>query len=109
MIIALKLDRITRSTRDWETLMDYLEKYNINHEIEDSIKELLSDIFEYDSVVNEFFLPVLQNKIDNYFNKIANDTKHDLACEIVIELALGMVIEKVILPMTVSHSFPIIL
>lgn len=66
--------------------MDYLEKYNINHEIEDSIKELLSDIFEYDSVVNEFFLPVLQNKIDNYFNKISNDTKHDLACEIVIEL-----------------------
>ena len=35
------------------------------HEIEDSIKELLSDIFEYDSVVNEFFLPVLQNKINN--------------------------------------------
>ena len=29
-VIALKLDRITRSTRDWETLMDYLEKYNIN-------------------------------------------------------------------------------
>ena len=35
------------------------------HEIEDSVKELLSDIFEYDSVVNEFFLPVLQNKIHN--------------------------------------------
>ncbi len=35
------------------------------HEIENSIKELLSDIFEYDSVVNEFFLPVLQNKIHN--------------------------------------------
>ena len=35
------------------------------HEIEDSIKDLLSDIFEYDSVVNEFFLPVLQNKIHN--------------------------------------------
>ena len=35
------------------------------HEIEDSIKELLSDIFKYDSVVNEFFLPVLQNKIHN--------------------------------------------
>ena len=35
------------------------------HEIEDSIKELLSDIFEYDSVVNEFLLPVLQNKIHN--------------------------------------------
>jgi len=25
-------------------------------------------------------------KIDNYFNKIANDTKHDLVCEIIIEL-----------------------
>ena len=35
------------------------------HEIENSIKEMLSDIFEYDSVVNEFFLPVLQNKIHN--------------------------------------------
>lgn len=35
------------------------------HEIENSIKEILSDIFEYDSVVNEFFLPVLQNKIHN--------------------------------------------
>ena len=41
-------------------------KNNIKeHEIEDSIKELLSDIFEYDSIVNEFFLPVLQNKIHN--------------------------------------------
>lgn len=25
-------------------------------------------------------------KIDNYFNKISNDDKHDLACEIIIEL-----------------------
>mgnify|MGYP004531630847 FL=1 len=44
------------------------------HEIEDSIKELLSDIFEYDSVVNEFFLPVLQNKI--------HDPKEDFEKEI---------------------------
>ena len=42
-------------------------KNNIREkEIEDSIKEILSDIFEYDSVVNEFFLPVLQNKIHNH-------------------------------------------
>ena len=41
MIIALKLDRITRSTRDWETLMDYLEKYNINiaYGIDSKLKE----------------------------------------------------------------------
>ena len=25
-------------------------------------------------------------KIDNYFNKISNDDKHDLACEIIVEL-----------------------
>lgn len=34
-------------------------------EIEESIKELLGDIFEYDSVVNNFFLPLLKNKLEN--------------------------------------------
>ena len=29
MIVALKLDRITRSIKDWETLMDYSDKYNV--------------------------------------------------------------------------------
>ncbi len=33
--------------------------------IEESIKELLGDIFEYDSVVNEFFLPMIKSKISN--------------------------------------------
>lgn len=33
--------------------------------IEDSVKVLLSDILEYDNVVNEFFLPVLKSKLDN--------------------------------------------
>ena len=26
---------------------------------------ILNDVFEYDSVVNEFFLPVLKNKLEN--------------------------------------------
>ena len=34
-------------------------------DIEESIKHILSDILEYDNVVNEFFLPMLKNKIDN--------------------------------------------
>ena len=38
--------------------------------------ELLGDIFEYDSVVNEFFLPVLKNKLENpkddYKKKLRN-------------------------------------
>jgi len=29
MIVALKLDRITRSIKDWETLMDYSDTYNV--------------------------------------------------------------------------------
>ncbi len=33
--------------------------------IEESIKELLGDIFEYDSVVNEFFLLMIKSKISN--------------------------------------------
>ena len=33
--------------------------------IEDLVKVLLSDILEYDNVVNEFFLPVLKSKLDN--------------------------------------------
>lgn len=41
-------------------------KKNIKEDdIEDSIIHLLNDIFEYDAVVNEFFLPVLKNKIHN--------------------------------------------
>lgn len=33
--------------------------------IEESLKHLLNDILEYDLVVNEFFLPVLKNKVSN--------------------------------------------
>lgn len=41
-------------------------KNNIKEtDIEESIKHILSDILEYDNVVNEFFLPMLKNKIDN--------------------------------------------
>src|SRR5574344_770316 len=46
-------------------------KNNIKEEaIEESVKHLLSDILEYDNVVNEFFLPLLKNKF--------NDSKDEL-------------------------------
>ena len=52
-------------------------KNNIKEEvIEESIKNTLSDILEYDNVVNEFFLPMLKSKIennkDNYEKEIKN-------------------------------------
>ena len=41
-------------------------KNNIKEtDIEESIKHILSDILEYDNVVNEFFLPMLKNKLNN--------------------------------------------
>ena len=41
-------------------------KNNIKEtDIEEFIKHILSDILEYDNVVNEFFLPMLKNKLDN--------------------------------------------
>ena len=41
-------------------------KNNIKEDyIEKSILNLLSDILEYDSVVNEFFLPMIKNKLGN--------------------------------------------
>lgn len=46
-------------------------KNNIKEEaIEESVKHLLSDILEYDNVVNEFFLLLLKNKF--------SDSKDDL-------------------------------
>lgn len=33
--------------------------------IENSVKNLLADILEYDNVVDEFFLPVLKSKLND--------------------------------------------
>ena len=73
------------------------------HEIENSIKEMLSDIFEYDSVVNEFFLPVLQNKIHNpkedYEKEITNlnNKKLELEKHILMNYLLKKNIKKKLL------------
>ncbi len=51
-------------------------KNNIKEEtIENSVKKLLSDILEYDNVVNEFFLPVLKSKIDNPKEQLEKELK----------------------------------
>ena len=51
-------------------------KNNIKEEtIEKSVKKLLSDILEYDNVVNEFFLPVLKAKIDNPKEQLEKELK----------------------------------
>lgn len=61
MIIALKLDRITRSTRDWETLMDFLEKYNINIAfVNDDINTTTAN----GKMVSRIMMSVSQNEIE---------------------------------------------
>ena len=70
-----------------------LRQYDNNQELiktikgsNDIVKDLYLDLF--DEARLEYNSKQIRDdrKIDNYFNKIANDTKHDLACEIVIEL-----------------------
>ena len=43
------------------------------------ILELLGDIFEYDSVVNEFFLPMIKSKISNPKEEIEKEIKNQQA------------------------------
>lgn len=51
-------------------------KNNIKEEtIENHVKDILSDILEYDNVVNEFFLPVLKSKIDNPREQLEKELK----------------------------------
>ena len=44
-------------------------------DIEESIIDLLNSIFEYDSLVNDYFLPILRNKIDNPKEKLFKEIK----------------------------------
>ena len=53
--------------------------------IEESLKKKLELICEFSNTTLKIINGSIR-KIDNYFNKIANNTKHDLACEIVVEL-----------------------
>lgn len=72
-----------------------LRQYDNNQELlktikgsNDIVKDLYLDLF--DEARLEYNSKQIRDdrKIDNYFNKIANDTKHDLACEIVLNLEI---------------------
>ena len=57
-----------------------------SNDITKDVKELYLDLFDESRLEYNNKQTRDDRKIDNYFNKIANDTKHDLACEIVVEL-----------------------
>ena len=72
--------------RQYDNNQELIKTIKGSNDIVKDVKELYLDLF--DEVRLEYNNKQTRDdrKINNYFNKIANDTKHDLACEIVIEL-----------------------
>ena len=61
MIVALKLDRITRSIKDWETLMDYSDKYNVALAF---VNDKIDTTNANGKMVSRIMMSVSQNEIE---------------------------------------------
>ena len=72
--------------RQYDNNQKLIKTIKGSNDIVKDVKELYLDLFEDARLEYNNKQTRDDRKIDNYFNKIANDTKHDLACEIVIEL-----------------------
>ena len=72
--------------RQYDNNQELIKTIKGSNDIVKDVKELYFDLFEESRLEYNNKQTRDDRKIDNYFNKIANDTKHDLACEIVIEL-----------------------
>ena len=72
--------------RQYDNNQELIKTIKGSNDIVKDVKDLYSDLFDEARLEYNNKQTRDDRKIDNYFNKIANDTKHDLACEIVIEL-----------------------
>ena len=72
--------------RQYDNNQELIKTIKGLNDIVKDVKELYLDLFEESRLEYNKKQTRDDRTIDNYFNKIANDTKHDLACEIVIEL-----------------------
>lgn len=72
--------------RQYDNNQELIKTIKGSNDIVKDVKELYLDLFEEARLEYNSKQTRDDRKIDNYFNKISNDTKHDLACEIVIEL-----------------------
>ena len=72
--------------RQYDNNQDLIKTIKGSNDIVKDVKELYLDLFEDARLEYNNKQTRDDRKIDSYFNKIATDTKHDLACEIVIEL-----------------------
>lgn len=72
--------------RQYDNNQELIKTIKGSNDIVKDVKKLYLGLFEEAKLEYNNKQTRDDRKIDNYFNKIANDTKHDLACEIVIEL-----------------------
>ena len=84
-IVALKLDRITRSIYDWENLMTFLDENDAYLDCVNDVKQVYLDEFEQARIEYNTKQNRDDRKIKNYFKKVC-ESQNDIACEIIIEL-----------------------
>ena len=72
--------------RQYDNNQELIKTIKGSNDITKDVKELYLDLFDEARLEYNNKQTRDDRKIDNYFNKISDDTKHDLACEIVIEL-----------------------
>jgi hypothetical protein len=72
--------------RQYDNNQELIKTIKGSNDITKDVKELYLDLFEDAKIEYNNKQTRDDRRINNYFNKISNDTKHDLACEIVIEL-----------------------
>ena len=72
--------------RQYDNNGELIKTIKGSNDIVKDVKNLYLDLFDKARLEYNNKQTRDDRKIDNYFNKISNDTKHDLACEIVIEL-----------------------
>src|SRR5574344_1620415 len=72
--------------RLYDNKQELIKTIKGSNDITKDVKELYLDLFDKARLEYNNKQTRDDRKIDNYFNKISDDTKHDLACEIVIEL-----------------------
>lgn len=72
--------------RMYDNNQELIKSIKGSSDIVKDVKELYLNIFEESKINYNDKQSRNDRKIDNYFNKISEDTKHDLACEVIIEL-----------------------
>ena len=72
--------------RKYDNRLELINTIKGTNDIINDVKDLYLELFEEAKLEYNNKQKRNDRKIENYFDKISNDTKHDLACEIIIEL-----------------------